>query len=301
MRVVRAVAGDGHDPGPAPAGHRVPALVADRRSALDFGWTTPVGGSARPCPTRWSGSSRTTADGWSARRRWARSRSRRTGDARVRTSDGRAGAAPARAVVAGAHLAQLAAHARGRPSRPADLPSAPGHLAARALSVLRGARRARAATSASAPPGHPQRGRRLRRHRGLSPPRSTRTTRGEPDADDPWLLVVNQTVVDPTRAPRRAGDVQDPHHRAVRARRRAGVGRHQGRVRRAAGRPGPRSGPTGSTGDDVLSLRAESPVDVAGHNPHNLGGSCHGGEFLRRRAGHPGMDRATAPACPACS
>jgi phytoene dehydrogenase-like protein len=21
-------------------------------------------------------------------------------------------------------------------------------------------------------------------------------------------------------------------------------------------------------------------VDVAGHNPHNLGGSCHGGEFL---------------------
>jgi phytoene dehydrogenase-like protein len=29
-----------------------------------------------------------------------------------------------------------------------------------------------------------------------------------------------------------------------------------------------------------LSMRTESPVDVAGHNPHNLGGSCHGGEFL---------------------
>ena len=27
-------------------------------------------------------------------------------------------------------------------------------------------------------------------------------------------------------------------------------------------------------------MRAESPVDVAAHNPHNLGGSCHGGEFL---------------------
>jgi phytoene dehydrogenase-like protein len=31
---------------------------------------------------------------------------------------------------------------------------------------------------------------------------------------------------------------------------------------------------------DILALRAESPVDVAAHNPHNLGGSCHGGEFL---------------------
>ena len=27
-------------------------------------------------------------------------------------------------------------------------------------------------------------------------------------------------------------------------------------------------------------MRTESPVDVAAHNPHNLGGSCHGGEFL---------------------
>jgi phytoene dehydrogenase-like protein len=30
----------------------------------------------------------------------------------------------------------------------------------------------------------------------------------------------------------------------------------------------------------MLAVRAESPVDVAGHNPHNIGGSCHGGEFL---------------------
>ena len=37
---------------------------------------------------------------------------------------------------------------------------------------------------------------------------------------------------------------------------------------------------TGWTTRDILSLRAESPVDVAAHNPHNLGGSCHGGEFL---------------------
>jgi phytoene dehydrogenase-like protein len=32
--------------------------------------------------------------------------------------------------------------------------------------------------------------------------------------------------------------------------------------------------------EDILAVRAESPVDVAAHNTHNLGGSCHGGEFL---------------------
>ena len=31
---------------------------------------------------------------------------------------------------------------------------------------------------------------------------------------------------------------------------------------------------------EVLALRAESPLDVAAHNPFNLGGSCHGGEFV---------------------
>jgi phytoene dehydrogenase-like protein len=37
---------------------------------------------------------------------------------------------------------------------------------------------------------------------------------------------------------------------------------------------------TGLDPADILSMRTESPVDVEGHNPHNLGGSCHGGEFL---------------------
>jgi phytoene dehydrogenase-like protein len=35
-------------------------------------------------------------------------------------------------------------------------------------------------------------------------------------------------------------------------------------------------------------MRAESPVDVAGHNPHNVGGSCHGGEFLTPNGVIPG-------------
>jgi phytoene dehydrogenase-like protein len=98
--------------------------------------------------------------------------------------------------------------------------------------------------------------------------------RGEPDARDPWLLVVNQTVVDPARAPDGGGTFKiltiAPWERA------------DGRPWAAAkdefaeqllGRvdaldPG-----------DILAMRAESPVDVAAHNVHNLGGSCHGGEF----------------------
>jgi phytoene dehydrogenase-like protein len=30
----------------------------------------------------------------------------------------------------------------------------------------------------------------------------------------------------------------------------------------------------------VLAVAAESPVDLARRNPHNVGGSCHGGEFV---------------------
>jgi phytoene dehydrogenase-like protein len=102
--------------------------------------------------------------------------------------------------------------------------------------------------------------------------------RGEADATDPWLLVVNQTVVDPSRAPAGAGTFKiltiAPWERAD-------------------GRPWPvakddfaarivakvRERCAGLAPDDIVALRAESPVDVAAHNMHNLGGSCHGGEF----------------------
>jgi phytoene dehydrogenase-like protein len=103
--------------------------------------------------------------------------------------------------------------------------------------------------------------------------------RGEADATDPWLLVVDQTVVDPGRAPdghatfkiltiapyERAdglpwAETKDAYAEAIVSRVRERVG--------------------GLESEDVLAVRAESPVDVAGHNPHNLGGSCHGGEFL---------------------
>jgi phytoene dehydrogenase-like protein len=103
--------------------------------------------------------------------------------------------------------------------------------------------------------------------------------RGEPDATDPWLLVVDQTVVDPGRAPvgqatfkiltiapydradgRSWAETKDEYAEALLAL----VGDHV----------------DGLAPDDVLAVRAESPVDVAAHNPHNLGGSCHGGEFV---------------------
>lgn len=103
--------------------------------------------------------------------------------------------------------------------------------------------------------------------------------RGEADATDPWLLVVDQTVVDSGRAPegqatfkiltiapyeradgRSWADTKDEHAEALLDLVRARV--------------------DGLGTEDILALRAESPVDVAGHNPHNIGGSCHGGEFL---------------------
>ncbi len=107
---------------------------------------------------------------------------------------------------------------------------------------------------------------------------SSGTTRGELETEDPWLLVVNQTVVDPDRAPdgratfkiltiapyeladgRDWREVKDEYAATL-----------VDLVRRRC---------TGLAPDDILAIRAESPVDVAAHNPQNLGGSCHGGEF----------------------
>ncbi|WP_246612889.1 phytoene desaturase family protein [Paractinoplanes bogorensis] len=102
--------------------------------------------------------------------------------------------------------------------------------------------------------------------------------RGETDATDPWLLVVNQTVVDPSRAPDGAGTFKiltiAPWDRADgqdwSTAKQAFADEIVQRVRERVG---------GLAPDDILAMRAESPRDVAAHNTHNLGGSCHGGEF----------------------
>ena len=111
--------------------------------------------------------------------------------------------------------------------------------------------------------------------------------RGEADTRDPWLLVVNQTVVDPVRAPdggatfkiltiapytrsdgRSWDETKDEYAEAL-------VDLVRARAH-------------GLAPEDILAMRAESPVDVAGHNPHNVGGSCHGGEFLTPNGVIPG-------------
>lgn len=102
--------------------------------------------------------------------------------------------------------------------------------------------------------------------------------RGEADAVDPWLLVVNQSVVDPSRAPDGGGTFKiltiAPYERSDG---RSWADTRDGYAEQLMDLVRARS--TGLERAEVLAVRAESPVDVAGHNVHNLGGSCHGGEF----------------------
>ena len=102
--------------------------------------------------------------------------------------------------------------------------------------------------------------------------------RGEADGTDPWLLVVNQTAVDTSRAPDGQGTFKiltiAPYERAD--------GRDWSVAKSEYAEvllERVRAGASGLDPDNILALRVESPVDVARHNRHNLGGSCHGGEF----------------------
>ena len=102
--------------------------------------------------------------------------------------------------------------------------------------------------------------------------------RGETSGSDPWLLVVNQTAVDPGRAPDGQATFKiltiAPYDRAD--------GRSWEEAKDEYAQvllDSVRTGAAGLDPDDILALRVESPVDLAHHNRHNLGGSCHGGEF----------------------
>jgi phytoene dehydrogenase-like protein len=259
----------------------LPSSLAAGR--LDFGWSTPVGGSqALPdalvrmladhggrvvCS---AAVARVEADG--------------TGVRRVILADGRSVDVD-RVLVAGGHLAQLAAMVSG--SEPSgDLIAArdawrPGlsvlavHAALRHDLGFGGARIASAAAGYGTTEGM---ARHLDKHK-----------LGELETQDPWLLVVNQTVVDPSRAPGAATFkilTIAPYHLAD--------GRDWASVKDAYGQQlvslvGSRA--SGLDPDDILMMRTESPVDVASHNPHNLGGSCHGGEFVMDGRVTPGWVR----------
>lgn len=101
--------------------------------------------------------------------------------------------------------------------------------------------------------------------------------RGEPDARDPWLLVVASTVVDPDRAPDGGGTLKiltvAPHDRAD-GRSWAESGDEHG-----AALMWLLHSRTGLAAADVLSVVVETPTSLAERNLHNVGGSCHGGEF----------------------
>jgi phytoene dehydrogenase-like protein len=192
-----------------------------------------------------------------------------------------------RAVVAGGHLAVLGKMLEGT-AETADLRKAretwrPGLSVAAIHAALRSNLAFGAAGIASAAAG-------FATPEGIAA-HLDRFREGDYYVSDPWLLVVNQTAVDASRGPgdggatfkiltiapwelsggRKWADVKDEYGAAV-----VDVVR-----RRCAG----------LSEDDILFMRTDSPLDVAAHNPQNLLGSCHGGEFWSEDGIEPGWRR----------
>lgn len=252
------------------------SLVAGR---LAYGWATPVGGSSAlpsaliDCIADHGGSVVCNASVTGVEVSGGRA-------VAVRTSDGRRVAAR-RAVVSSAHLSRLASMliGLGDAGAPPDLADArqrwrPGLSVFAVHAALAGdlefdgpdgpLRSAAAGLGTCAGYVH----------------QLDAFARGETDAVDPWVLVVNQTAVDRSRVPTTGGGTFKiltiaPYERAdgrdwQDAKEEYGQALVELVSRRCRG--------LGS--QDILALRVESPVDVAEYNPHNVGGSCHGGEFL---------------------
>lgn len=250
---------------------------------LDHGWTTPVGGSqALPdalvrVVTAHGGRVVCSAavDGYV-------SDGERVTGVRVGGRTVTAG----RAVVAGSHLATLADQVVGGAPSP-DLVEArdtwrPGLSVLAVHAALAGDLAFGDAGIASAAAG-------LGTAEGMAR-HLDRCAAGEVDADDPWLLVVNQTVVDPSRVATTGGTFKiltiAPWQRAD------GRSWDESKDEYGAALVELVRQRTRGLGDvEILAMRTESPADVAAHNPQNLGGSCHGGEFLLDGQVLPGWPR----------
>jgi phytoene dehydrogenase-like protein len=250
---------------------------------VSFGWTTPVGGS-QALPDALVRVIEQHGGQVVCSAPVAAVRTGSSGVRSVSTTDGRT-VRVGRALVAGGHLAQLAGMVSGgEPS--ADLVAArdawrPGlsvlavHAALRSDLAFGSSRVASTAAGYGTTEGMT---RHLDRHRA-----------GEVEADDPWLLVVNQTVADPDRAPGGATFkilTVAPYELAGG---RSWTDAKDAYGERLVSLVSARC--TGLDEADILAMRTESHVDVAGHNPHNLGGSCHGGEFLLDGRVAPGWMR----------
>jgi phytoene dehydrogenase-like protein len=250
----------------------LPSSIAAGR--INFGWTTPIGGSsALPDALIRQIEAHKGVIACSAPVSFIDVEGGRA--VAVRTRDGRRVTAR-KAVVSSAHLARLAGMLNGI-EVPADLAEArdtwrPGlsvfavHAALRhdlGFRTHKGSIRSAAAGLGSV--------------EGIARQMEA-FHRGEPDATDPWLLVVDQTVPDPGRAPDGSATFKiltvAPCERAD--------GRSWAESKQEYAEAVvdlARSRAEGLEPENILALRAESPVDVAAHNAHNLGGSCHGGEF----------------------
>ncbi|MGW3622963.1 phytoene desaturase family protein [Streptomyces sp. NPDC000880] len=119
---------------------------------------------------------------------------------------------------------------------------------------------------------------------GLGSPEGTRRqvaglSTGEPEMDDPWMLLVSSTAVDPDRAPEGGGTFKiltcAPHSLASGESWESFGPRYAERLMTLAGRY-----VEGLDEADVLAVVPETPTGLARRNPQNIGGSCHGGEFL---------------------
>jgi phytoene dehydrogenase-like protein len=244
------------------------AIVAGR---LRFGWTTPVGGSdalpkALVAHIEDHGGEVTT-NAWV--QNYLVENGRCVG---VRTSDGREYRAT-RAVVAGSHLSVLpqqlnvaapelsVAAARWQPG----LSVFAVHFALKKHPTYRTANGPMPAVAG-----------------GLGSPEGLRDQvraafKGELSAQSPWLLLVDSTVVDPDRAPGavfkfltvapllRDGAPWTKEQTDDYAQHLLGFARQY---------------VDGLDEDNILAMRPESPTSIAAHNLANIGGSCHGGEFV---------------------
>lgn len=256
------------------------SLTAGR---LNHGWSTPIGGSAA-LPKALIGKLESHGARVVCSARAAHVEVSRGRATAVRTDDGRRITAR-RAIVSSAHLAQLADMIQGGPP-PEDLQRArdtwrPGlsvfavHAALSADLAFHSHGGPVAAVAAGLGTTH-----------GMVA-QVDALRRGEPDARDPWLLVVDQTVVDRSRV-RGAGATFKiltiaPYERSD--------GRTWETTKDAYAHQLidlVRSRAAGLDRHEILGFRAESPVDVHRHNPHNLGGSCHGGEFVTSHGVIPG-------------
>jgi phytoene dehydrogenase-like protein len=243
------------------------AIMAGR---LAYGWATPVGGSdvlpkaLAAHITDHGGAVETSA--------WVRSFIVEDGRCvGVRTDDGREFRA-GRAVVAGSHLRELpgmldttsnVADEAARCWRP-GIPLFAVHFALRADARYRSS--GGAITSAAGGLGSPEG--LLRQVAGLDS--------GRLETEDPWLLMMSSTAVDPGRAPggtfkfltaapmlRDRNPWSDADAMAY-AQVLLGIARRH---------------IDGIDDADILAIRPESPTSLAAHNLSNIGGSCHGGEF----------------------